>query len=81
MDSFEVSTHSFIVKIWLEETIEETGQARWRGHITHVPDHERRYIQDLDDIAAFIASYLQKMGVKLGVWWRVSHWLKLLRPD
>lgn len=80
MDSFEVSTHSFIVKIWLEETVEESGQARWRGHITHVPDCERRYIQDLDDITAFIASYLQKMGVKLGVRWRVSHWLKFLRP-
>jgi hypothetical protein len=67
MDLIEFNTHSFIVKIWLEETAEEAGQARWRGHITHVPSGERRYVQDLDDIAAFIAPYLEKMGVKLGM--------------
>src|SRR5574341_775404 len=75
MDSFEVRTHSFIVKIWLEETVEETGHALWRGHITYVPDHERRYVQDLDGITAFIAHYLQRMGVRLGLRWRVAQWL------
>jgi hypothetical protein len=64
MDLIEFNTHSFIVKIWLEETTEEAGQATWRGHITHVPSGERRYVQDLGDIAAFIAPYLERMGVK-----------------
>ena len=63
MDLFEANTHPFIVKIWIEETAEEAGQATWRGHITHVPTGERRYLKDLDDITAFIAPYLEKMGM------------------
>jgi hypothetical protein len=64
-DLFESDTHPFIVKIWLEETAEEAGRATWRGHITHVPSGERRYIQDLDSISAFIAPYLEAMGVEV----------------
>jgi hypothetical protein len=68
-------THSFIVKIWLEETVEEAGRAVWRGHITHVPSRERRYIQALEDIPAFIVPYLQRMGVKPGARLRLKGWL------
>ena len=66
MDQFEVPTHSFIVKIWLEETAEEAGQALWRGHVTHVPSGERRYLQDLNEIVAFIVPYLEAMGALRG---------------
>lgn len=59
MDEFEPHIHSFIVKLWLEETIEETGQTLWRGHITHVPSGERRYLKDLEEIAAFIIPHLK----------------------
>ena len=61
----EPYTHSFIVKIWLEETAEEAGKATWRGHITHVPSGKRRYIKDLDEIWIFITPYLERMGVML----------------
>jgi hypothetical protein len=54
---------SFIIKIWLEETAEEAGQATWRAHITHVPSGERRYLQTLAEISTFITPYLQSMGV------------------
>jgi hypothetical protein len=64
MDLYEANTHPFVIKIWLEETAEEAGRAVWRGHITHVPTGQRRYIQVLDDIVAFIASYLEQMGVQ-----------------
>lgn len=57
---------SFIIKVWIEETVEEAGQALWRGHITHVPSGRRKYIQDLERISAFIAPYLEEMGVELG---------------
>jgi hypothetical protein len=76
MDLPECYTHSFIVKIWLEVTAEEAERATWRGHVTHVPSGERRYVKDLDDITAFILSYLTGMGVDLGLasqprsWWR-----------
>ena len=60
----EPSTHSFIVKIWLEETAREARRVRWRGHITHVPGGERRYLQDLAGVNDFIAPYLEEMGVR-----------------
>lgn len=56
-----MTSHSFIVKIWLEETAAEAGQAKWRGHITHVPDGVRRYVESLDEISNFISVYLTEM--------------------
>lgn len=76
MAFYEVNIHSFIIKIWLEETVEEAGRAIWRGHITHVPSGERRYLKDLDDIAVFITPYLEGMGVKFGLRWRLKMWFK-----
>jgi hypothetical protein len=64
-------TQSFVVKIWLEETVEEVGRARWRGRVTHVPSGERRYFECLSGIAAFIKPYLERWGVKFGVFQRL----------
>jgi len=66
MNVFEIDTHSFIVRIWLEETAEEAGRVTWRGHITHVPSGERRYFEELDGMAQFIIPYLRELGVKVG---------------
>lgn len=76
MDLSDLYTHSFIVKIWLEEVAEGARQAVWRGHITHVPSGERRYLKDLGDISDFIMSYLQEMGVKSGILWRIRQHFK-----
>jgi hypothetical protein len=57
---FEDKTHSFIVKVWLEETTSEVEQAVWRGHITHVPSNQRRYIKNLGEIERFIRPYLDE---------------------
>jgi hypothetical protein len=70
MEPFELDTQSFIVKIWLEETAQEAGQATWRGHITHVPSGKRRYLQDLDSIADFITPYLEEMNVEIDTFWQ-----------
>ena len=75
MDQLEANFHPFILRIWLEESVEEAGRAVWRGHITHVPSGERRYLKSLNDIPIFIAPYLERMGVKLGLHWRVRRWL------
>lgn len=80
-DMFELNTHPFIVKIWLEETAQEAGRATWRGHITHVPSGRRRYLQDLGDILAFIIPYLESMGVRIKKRWRVAEWLKWWNSD
>jgi len=59
MDVFETDTQSFIVKIWVDESTEVTGELIWCGQITHVLSGERFDLQSLDDIGAFMNSYLQ----------------------
>ena len=62
----EPDTQSFIVKVWLEETVQEAGRARWRGHVTHVMSGERRYLESLSTVTDFIKPYLERWGVKFG---------------
>ncbi len=61
MDLPEAHTHSFVIKIWLENAAAEAEQPLWRGHITHVPSGTRRYFQDLTVITEFMQPYLQKL--------------------
>jgi hypothetical protein len=58
----EPKTHSFIVKVWLEERGAD-GRAVWRGHITHVPSGARHYFDRLAAIKRIIAPYLESLGV------------------
>lgn len=81
MDLLEFNTHSFIVKIWLEEPAGGNRRATWRGHITHVPSGERRYLKNLWQIVAFIAPYLIAMGVKLNLSLRIQEWRQRRRED
>ena len=62
----EPDTQSFVVKVWLEETVEEEGRAKWRGHVTHVTSGERQYLESLSGIATFIIPYLERWGVRFG---------------
>ena len=75
MNLSEAHTHSFIVKVWIEETAEEAGQSTWRSHVTHVLNGERRYVEDLDAIAAFIVPYLERMGVRFQETRPIPRWL------
>lgn len=75
MKGVEPSTHSFIVKIWLEETAEQSSEAKWRGCVTHVSSGTRRYVESLDAVASFIATYLEAMGVRFGLIAQLKHWL------
>jgi hypothetical protein len=75
MDEIESAAQSFIVRVWVEERSLEGGQGAWHGHITHVPSGERCNLKNLDEIGDFIAPYLEEMGVKLGVRWRIRRWL------
>lgn len=65
MDLYEVDFHSFVVKIWLEETAEESSRPIWRGHITHVPSGERQYFKELDEVKQFILPFLKLLGVEV----------------
>jgi hypothetical protein len=61
--SAEFNVHSFIVKVWLEEDATKNSGSIWRGHITHVPSGEKRYLKSLGEIAVFIEPYLKAMGI------------------
>ena len=78
MDSLEPDAQSFIVKVWIEDNAEAGGHGVWRGHITHIPSHERRYLKSLGEIDDFIAPYLEEMGVKPGMRWQIRRWLNRL---
>ena len=62
MDLPDVSSQSFVIRIWLEETADEAGALSWRGHISHVPSGKRRYFQDMQAIVAFIQPYVGRLG-------------------
>jgi hypothetical protein len=74
-DLLEFNTHSFIVKIWLEETADEGGKPSWRGHITHVPSGKRSYLKSLSGMIAFVLPYLRSMGVRFGFIRQIRDWL------
>lgn len=78
MDEIESDTQSFIVKVWVEDRAEAADQGVWYGHITHVSSGKRRYLKNLGGIEDFISPYLEEMGVKLGMRWRIRRWLKRL---
>ena len=79
MDLLETTTHSFVLKVWLEETIEEAEETVWRGRITHVPSGENGYVKDLNEITLFISPFLESMGVKPTIRARMSRWAQQLR--
>ena len=74
-DLVEFNTHSFVIKIWLEVTPTENNKPSWRGHITHIPSGERRYVTTLFCMIAFIIRYMKNMGIKFGRFWWIKDWL------
>ena len=78
--SDEANTHSFIVKIWLDDNSRRINQVTWRGHITHIPSGERHFITDLNEIQRYISPYLESMGVKRGLSARLRSWFMRLGP-
>ncbi len=78
MEPLDSTSQSFIVKVWVEDSAEAGGHGVWHGHITHVLSGKRHYMKNLNEISGFIAPYLEEMGVKLGVRWRLRRWLKRL---
>jgi hypothetical protein len=79
MDELESISQSFIIKIWIEESSDAGSRSTWRGHIIYVPSGKKRYLRNLDEIPDFIVPYLEDMGVKVGIRWRMTRWLKRMR--
>jgi hypothetical protein len=61
MTEFEDKTHVFIVRIWPEPREIQGAPVEWRGLIEHVFSGEKRYLNNLDEIVAFLARYLRDL--------------------
>lgn len=68
------NTHSFIIKVWLDEPNAANGRICWRGRITHVPSGNVHHFVHVNDIADFIMPYVQQLGVSPPRWWHARHW-------
>ena len=68
MTSIQPNTHSFIVKVW----VDDAGQAQ--GRITHVPSGQVRHFVNVGEIATFVTPYLQQLGMKPTWSWKIRHW-------
>ena len=86
MKLFKEMTHTFILRIWIEPREIEGATAVWRGVVEHVDSGKKKYLNDLDQIIAFITPYLREMGIKVsnpdkGRKWRALSRLALLKRD
>ena len=51
--------HSFILKIWLEDTQGKDGSLVWRGHIRHVSSTAEQYVKSVEEIMQFIHAQIK----------------------
>jgi len=71
----EIDIQSFIVKLWLEGSRREDEPVTWRGQVTQVPSGTHCSAQSIEEIAFFILSYLERVGVRIDWRWRFKRWM------
>jgi hypothetical protein len=78
MDQTEDQRLSFVVTLWREDDLGDTRSPGWRGHITHVPSGQRRYLKKLCDAVDFIASFVgsRSLGGAGSSRWLDQWWLR-----
>jgi hypothetical protein len=76
VDSIQPKTHSFIVKVWVNDAGQAKGQIVWQGRIPHVPSGHVRHFVNVDEIAGFVLPYLHQLGVKPTWSWKIRHRLR-----
>jgi hypothetical protein len=52
--------HSFLIRMWLEQSEDQSRHVIWRGRITHIPSNEQQYFTDEKNILSFIKSHLKE---------------------
>jgi len=56
----DAKIHSFIVRVWREESSTKKSQAIWRGFITSIPNGKRLYFSDIKKIPSLIVESLKE---------------------
>lgn len=60
----EPKTFVFVVKIWMEDYNDETGEVVWRGYLKDLLKQEKKnYFKSLKDLNRLMESYLDRLGV------------------
>ena len=65
MDLFEDNSHSFIVRFWLEPREIKDAKPVWRGVVEHVASGRKLYLKNLEEIKAFIKSYIGEIDEQI----------------
>lgn len=63
-DGAERPTHSFVMRIWIEQVARPGRPATWRGHITHVQSGEHRGVDSFAGIQRFVGAHLAPAGFR-----------------
>ena len=62
MNETQDTSHTFIARFWLEPREIKDAKPIWRGVVEHVASGQRRYLEDLDEVKAFIIVHLEDTG-------------------
>ena len=65
MKSTKDTSHSFIIRVWIEPRDNKDAQPTWRGVIEHVGSGVRVYFDQLEQIAINILPYIEAMRSKI----------------
>jgi len=65
VDLFEDNSHSFIVRFWLEPREIKDAKPVWRGVVEHVASGRKLYLKNLEEIKAFIKSYIGEIDEQI----------------
>ena len=58
-DNLEISSHTFVVRVWLEEISRSGRTSRWRGRVTHALSGNTAHFENFEALRSFILPYLQ----------------------
>jgi hypothetical protein len=71
---------SFILKVWLVQDRLDMCPV-WHGRLTHIPTGHRIHVRNMFQVVVFIAEYLDAMGARQPIIWRMYRWLRRFRQN
>ncbi len=54
----EATSHSFLVRLWIEGVDPVARSIHWRGHVTHLIDERGQHVESFEQLNRFVESYL-----------------------
>lgn len=54
---FETDAHSFVVRLWYENSAVPNANVGWRGWVDHVQSGQRHYFNNVTEINGIVTGY------------------------